>query len=97
MDDNSDIIYFGTDKCLANAITVHKAQGSEWFTVILVLYNTKNQQYNFVDKNLLYTTMTRAKSRLIIIGNQREEVFNGIKREAAKRYSTDYLSTCGQF
>jgi hypothetical protein len=35
--------------------------------------------------------MTRAKSRLIIIGNQREDLFNGIKREAAKRHSTDYL------
>ena len=97
IDENSEFVYVGPNKNLANAITVHKSQGNEWATVILVLYNTGNQQYNFVNKNLLYTAMTRAKSRLIIISNQREDLFNGIKREASKRYSTDYLSTCGQF
>jgi exodeoxyribonuclease V alpha subunit len=91
IDENSEFVYIGADKCQASAITVHKSQGNEWATVILVLYNTGNQQSNFVNKKLLYTAMTRAKSRLIIICNQREELFNWIKREASKRYSTDYL------
>jgi exodeoxyribonuclease V alpha subunit len=97
IDENSEFVYLGNYMCQASAITVHKSQGNEWATVILVLYNTGNQQSNFVNKNLLYTAMTRAKRRLIIIGSRPEDLFYGIKREAAKRYSTDYLSTCGQF
>jgi exodeoxyribonuclease V alpha subunit len=84
-------VYVGPNKNLANAITVHKSQGNEWATVILVLYNTGNQQSNFVNKNLIYTAMTRAKSRLIIISSRPEDLFYGISKEAAKRYSTDYL------
>lgn len=49
---------------LAYASTVHKAQGSEFPLVIAVC--VKNH-YIMLQRNLLYTAYTRAKSRLVVI------------------------------
>ena len=49
----------------AYAVTVHKSQGSEFDTVILPLFYGNNE---FLTRNLLYTAMTRAKKRLVIVG-----------------------------
>ena len=48
------------------ALTVHKAQGSEFEKAILVLDGTKR-----VSKELLYTAITRQKNRLVILFNDR--------------------------
>lgn len=50
----------------AYAITIHKAQGSEFDIVILVVPQTSNM---LLTRNLLYTGLTRAKEMLIVIGN----------------------------
>ena len=50
----------------AYAITVHKAQGSEFDVVIMPIGQTAPM---LLTRNLLYTGMTRAKKLLIIIGN----------------------------
>ncbi|MDD5697611.1 MAG: ATP-dependent RecD-like DNA helicase [Victivallaceae bacterium] len=50
---------------LAYAITIHKSQGSEFPAVILPLLN---QHYLMLQRNLLYTGMTRAEKLLILIG-----------------------------
>ena len=52
---------------LAYAITVHKAQGSEFDVVIMVVGQSAPM---LLTRNLLYTGMTRAKKMLIIIGNK---------------------------
>ena len=49
----------------AYAITIHKAQGSEFDIVILAVPQSSNM---LLTRNLLYTGMTRAKQMLIIIG-----------------------------
>ena len=49
----------------AYAITVHKSQGSEFDTVILPLFYGNSP---FLTKNLLYTAVTRAKKKVVIIG-----------------------------
>lgn len=49
----------------AYAITIHKSQGSEFGTVIMPLCYPKS---DFLTRNLLYTAVTRAKKRLIIVG-----------------------------
>jgi exodeoxyribonuclease V alpha subunit len=54
---------------LAYAITVHKSQGSEFNTVIMPLFDGFNKLFY---RNLFYTAVTRAKSRLILIGSQRQ-------------------------
>lgn len=52
----------------AYAITIHKSQGSEFDVVIIVL----PQAYSgLLTRNLLYTSITRAKKLLIVIGGNR--------------------------
>jgi len=51
----------------AYAITIHKAQGSEFDVVILVIPQSSNM---LLTRNLLYTGLTRAKKMLIVIGNK---------------------------
>lgn len=52
------------DMALAYAITIHKSQGSEYDNVIIVLPNGSEHMLN---RNLLYTAVTRAKKSLMII------------------------------
>lgn len=50
---------------LAYAITVHKSQGGEYQTVIIVLVSS---HAIMLQRNLFYTAVTRAKKKVIIIG-----------------------------
>ena len=52
----------------AYALTVHKSQGSEYPAVVLALHT---QHYLLLQRNLLYTALTRAKKLAIIIGSKR--------------------------
>lgn len=54
------------DVSLSYALTVHKSQGAEYKNIIIVL--TK-QAINMMNRNLLYTAITRAKENVIIIEN----------------------------
>lgn len=51
---------------LAYAVTVHKAQGSEYNAVIVPLLKCP---YPLMTRNLLYTAVTRAKQLLIAVGD----------------------------
>lgn len=53
---------------LAYAITVHKSQGSEYHTVIMVLVNS---HAIMLQRNLFYTAVTRAKRKVILVGTKR--------------------------
>jgi len=53
---------------LAYSITVHKAQGSEYDIVVLPL---TTQHYMMLQRNLLYTAITRAKKAVVIVGSER--------------------------
>ncbi len=50
------------------AITVHKSQGSEFNEVIFPILNASTM---LLTRNVLYTGMTRAKNKLIMIGSQK--------------------------
>ena len=52
---------------LAYATTIHKAQGSEYPAVVIPLHT---QHYLMLQRNLLYTGITRAKERVVIIGTK---------------------------
>ena len=51
---------------IAYAISVHKSQGSEYPAVIVPLVT---QHYILLQRNLLYTAMTRGKKMVILIGS----------------------------
>ncbi len=51
---------------LAYAVTVHKSQGSEWETVILPITRTQGRM---LQRNLFYTAVTRAKTRVWLLGH----------------------------
>lgn len=64
-------VYFD-ELTLAYAMTIHKAQGSEWDVVILSVPASvcgMNQSFSFANRNLLFTGLTRAKKSETIIGS----------------------------
>ena len=78
----------------AYAITVHKAQGSEFDVVIMPMVQAAPM---LLTRNLLYTGMTRAKKILIIVGNASviEFMINNVdskKRNTGLEYKLKNLS-----
>ena len=53
------------DMDLAYAITTHKAQGSQFPRVVIPVYRSK-----ILDRNLLYTAVTRAQSQVVLVGDR---------------------------
>ncbi|HKK91257.1 MAG TPA: ATP-binding domain-containing protein, partial [Desulfobacteraceae bacterium] len=53
---------------LAYAVTVHKSQGSEYDAVVIAL---TTMHFPLLQRNLLYTGMTRGKNLVIIVGSTR--------------------------
>jgi len=67
---------------LAFAITIHKSQGSEFKTVIIPILK---EQYIMLRRNLIYTAVTRAKDKIILVG-ERSAMFMAIgKNDIGKR------------
>ena len=68
---NNKIIYYDVNDLdeitLAYAVTVHKSQGSEYPCVILPLTTS---HFVMLQRNLLYTAVTRAQRLMIIIGTK---------------------------
>ncbi len=89
IDFDSEIISYGRSEwdelVLAYAVTVHKSQGSEFGTVIVVL---STQHYVMLQRNLFYTGVTRAKRRLFIIGSPKAINIAVRNNKVAKRYTT---------
>mgnify|MGYP003992975399 FL=1 len=50
---------------LAYAISIHKSQGSEYDAVIIPMFS---QHFTLLQRNLLYTALTRAKKLCVLIG-----------------------------
>lgn len=63
-----------------HAATIHKMQGSDHPVIILILHSDHDYMLN---RQLLYTAVTRAKKKLIILGNK-AGLITGLK-EAPKR------------
>ena len=65
----------------AYAITIHKSQGSEYPAVVIPLMT---QHYVMLQRNLLYTGVTRGK-RLVVLVGQRRAVAIAVKAVAGRR------------
>ena len=53
---------------LAYAVTVHRSQGSEFPCVVLALHDS---QFMLLERQLIYTAVTRAKRLLVVVGSPR--------------------------
>lgn len=85
--DGREVTYTATDLdqlTLAYAITVHKSQGSEYPVVIIPV---TTQHFVMLQRNLLYTAVTRGRELVILVGTERAvEIAVGNARASA-RYS----------
>lgn len=69
--ENGNTSLLGTDEMesidLAYALSIHKSQGSEYASVIVPL--VADERCSMFQRNLLYTAITRAKKRVILVGD----------------------------
>jgi len=70
---------------LAYAATVHKSQGSEYPAVVIPL---STQHYALLERNLLYTGVTRGK-RLVVLIAQTKALAMAVKRELSVKRLTN--------
>lgn len=72
------------DLTLAYAVTIHKSQGNEWNTVIIPVVMSF---YRMLQKNLIYTAVTRAKTNVILVGSKKA-LFTAIKNDKGNARNT---------
>jgi exodeoxyribonuclease V alpha subunit len=85
--DGRSVVYdFGEldELTLAYATTVHKAQGAEYPAVILPLHT---QHYLLLQRNLLYTGITRGKKLVVLIGSRQALELAVQRQDTASRCS----------
>lgn len=70
---------------LAYAITTHKSQGSEYRVIVMPLLT---QHYMLLQRNLLYTGITRAKELVVLIGTKKALGMAINNNKIAKRYTS---------
>lgn len=72
-----------TELELAYSITIHKAQGSEFPVVLMPIHPI----FINLSRNIIYTAITRAKKRFVLVGDK-DSLYNGIaKVDIMKRYT----------
>ncbi len=86
-EDGRAIRYSGLDLddlALAYALSVHKSQGSEYPVVVLPLLL---QHQPLLQRNLLYTAVTRARQLVVIVGDRRAVAAAVAAAEVERRYT----------
>lgn len=77
---------------LAYAISIHKSQGSEFGAVIIPIFS---QHFVLLQRNLIYTAITRAKRLCILVG-QSKAIAMGIRNNKSLKRNTflkEFLTT----
>jgi exodeoxyribonuclease V alpha subunit len=69
---------------LAYAVTVHKSQGSEFPAVVIPL---ATQQYMLLQRNLIYTGITRGKKLVVLVGQRKALRIAVSNNKTQRRYS----------
>jgi exodeoxyribonuclease V alpha subunit len=69
---------------LAYAVTIHKSQGSEFPAVVIPI---AMQHYMLLQRNLIYTGITRAKRLLVVVGQKKALGLAVRNDQSRKRYS----------
>jgi exodeoxyribonuclease V alpha subunit len=85
--DGRAVLYdFGERDELARAysLTIHKSQCSEYPAVVIPLHT---QHYMMLQRNLLYTGITRGKKLVVLVGNRKALSLAVRRQDTAQRYS----------
>jgi exodeoxyribonuclease V alpha subunit len=77
---------------LAYATSIHKSQGSEFPVVVIPL---TSQHYMLLQRNLLYTGVTRGKKLVVLVGEKKALTMAIANDKTRNRYTslTDWLTT----
>jgi exodeoxyribonuclease V alpha subunit len=78
---------------LAYAVTIHKSQGSEFPVVVIPV---AMQHYMLLQRNLIYTGITRAKRLLVVVG-QRKALGIAVRNEQSRKRYSGLLSSLKNF
>ena len=80
-----DFVSYSQSECeelqLAYAMSVHKSQGSEYPFVLLLMVPS---HFVMLQRNLLYTAVTRAKQRVLVVGSKRA-VLTAVENDRTRR------------
>lgn len=93
--DDREVAYQGKDLdelTMAYAVSVHKSQGSEYPAVILPLHTC---HYLMLQRNLLYTGVTRAR-RLMILVASKKALAIAVKNDRTQRRFTGLAKRLGE-
>jgi len=69
---------------LAYALTVHKSQGSEYPAVVVPLHA---QHYLLLQRNLLYTAITRGKRLVVLVGSHKALALAVRRQDTSRRHT----------
>jgi exodeoxyribonuclease V alpha subunit len=69
---------------LAYAISVHKSQGSEYQAIVLPVVT---QHYVMLQRNLIYTAVTRGKKLVVIVGSKKALAIGVGNNRVMKRFT----------
>jgi len=89
--DQREVLYdYGEldELALAYAITIHKSQGSEFPAVVIPL---AMQHYMLLQRNLVYTGVTRGRRLLMLVG-QRKALAQAVRRQSTENRVSGLLS-----
>jgi exodeoxyribonuclease V alpha subunit len=85
--DHREIVYDWSELdelSLAYAISVHKSQGSEYPAVVFPLHTS---HYIMLQRNLLYTTLSRGRRLVVMVGNRQAVAIAVRNARLRERYS----------
>ncbi len=96
--DGRDVVYdFNEmeDVALAYAVTVHKSQGSEYPAVIIPIVT---QHYMMLQRNLIYTAISRGKRLVVMVGSKRALAMAVKNDRTQQRYTNlqGRIRSCGK-
>jgi exodeoxyribonuclease V alpha subunit len=69
---------------LAYVLSIHKSQGSEFPCVVIPLHT---QHYMMLQRNLLYTAVTRGKKLVVLVGTKKALGMAVRRQDTARRYT----------
>ena len=77
----------------AYAVSIHKSQGSEYPAVVIPIMT---QHYMMLQRNLLYTGITRGKKLVVVIGTRKAVAIAVKNDKTRKRYTrlAERLKSC---